>query len=165
MFYVDTRERYGYSFGSQRIKTERRTLPVGDYAVMANDLYVGVIERKSMDDFVRSLVDGSLNFCMAELASVPASAIAVEGTYAELLRRKRIRKGLLPDLLARLQTRYPSVSINFLETRKIAQAWAHYFLMVARDNANVNLSLFISPDNQVALKTNEAGLCERSDDR
>ena len=142
--YIDTRERYGYTFANQDVKTERRPLPVGDYAVAVEDRTLGVVERKSMDDFVRSFVDGSLSFCMAELAALPASAVAIEGKYSELLRHERVRSGLLPDLLARLQVRYPKVSINFLETRKIAEAWTYHFLRIVRDNESATLSLLDS---------------------
>ena len=65
---------------------------------------------------------------MAELAALPMAAIAVEGKYSELLRHERVRAGFLPTLIARLHVRHPQVSINFLETRKIAEEWTYRFL-------------------------------------
>ncbi len=85
---IDTRERYGYGFKGRGIVVERVTLRAGDYAAfIGNGESVAVVERKTMDDFCKSLLDGSLGFAMSELAQCGTSAVAVEGTYAQLLRR------------------------------------------------------------------------------
>lgn len=138
--YVDTRERYGYSFAAQGGRVESRHLLVGDYATLNGDRVVGVVERKRFDDFANSLVTGSLNFAMAELVSAPVAAIAVEGTYTMLLRHRYTPAGFLPELLARLQVRYPQVSINFLESRKIAEEWTYRFLRAAHGSAETRES-------------------------
>jgi hypothetical protein len=134
VYLVDTRERYGFTFAAHSAATERRRLAVGDYAVMRDGDIVAAVERKAFDDFVTSLVDGSLGFAMAELATLPAAAVAVEGTYAMVLRHDYIRAGFLPELIARLQVRYPEVPINFLESRKLAEEWTYRFLSAACAN-------------------------------
>ena len=69
---VDTRERYPYKFTQQQATTERRALPAGDYGIAHDDQIVAVVERKSLDDLVRRLIDGQLTYALADMASTPA---------------------------------------------------------------------------------------------
>ena len=69
---VDTRERYPYKFTQQQASTERRALPAGDYGIAHDDQIVAVVERKSLDDLVRRLIDGQLTYAIADMASAPA---------------------------------------------------------------------------------------------
>jgi ERCC4 domain len=133
-FYADTRERYGYSFSAHGGKVERRALPVGDYAAIQDGKIIGVVERKTIEDFATSLVDGSLTFAMAELAAIPAAAIVVEAPYSALLDYAHTRSGLIPTLVSRLLIRYPQVSINFLESHKVAEEWTYRYLLAAYAN-------------------------------
>ena len=68
---------------------------------------------------------------MAELASLPAAAVVVEDRYSALFKVERVQPGWLPELLARLQVRYPGVPIVFTETRKLAEEWTYRFLAAA----------------------------------
>ncbi len=129
---VDTRERYGYKFAAHPVQVLRRALPVGDYAAERDGALIASVERKTLDDFVKSLVDGSLNYVMSELALLRCAAIVVEGTYSAVLRHQYTRAGFLADLIARVQVRYPSVPIVFAESRKIAEEWTFRFLRAAR---------------------------------
>jgi hypothetical protein len=129
--YVDTRERYPYRFGQRQVATERRKLSVGDYAVVADDVVVAVVERKTMENLSADLVSGKLGFVMAELTGLQAAAVVVEGRYTELFKSEWVEKGWLPDLVARLQVRYPSVPIVFCENRKFAEEWTYRFLAAA----------------------------------
>jgi ERCC4-type nuclease len=128
---IDTRERYGYAFRSHDVTLARRPLRVGDYGVEANGTLVAAVERKSLDDFSKTLVVGSLNFAAAELSRLRSAAIVVEGTYSALLRHEYTRPGYLPELVARLQVRYPNVPIVFLESRKVAEERTFRFLRAA----------------------------------
>lgn len=141
VFYVDSRERYAYAFPTHRPTIVRRALPVGDYAVMDDERYLAVVERKAMGDFTTSLVDGSLSFAMAELSAVALAAVVVEGTYSQALRHAHTRAGLIPALTARLCVRYPHVSIHFLESRKVAEEWSYRFLCAAHANAQMFLGI------------------------
>jgi ERCC4-type nuclease len=63
---VDTRQRYPYKFTRQEhTNTERRALPAGDYGVEFDDEVVAAVERKSIDDLSRRLVDGQLAYALA----------------------------------------------------------------------------------------------------
>jgi ERCC4 domain-containing protein len=55
---IDTRERYPYKFAHQQASTERRALPAGDYGIAHDGEIVAVVERKTLDDLVRRVIDG-----------------------------------------------------------------------------------------------------------
>src|SRR3954453_2184350 len=65
---VDTRERYPYRFAGRPVERQRTALPIGDHAVRPGELVIAAVERKTPEDFTKSLVDGSLNYALAELA-------------------------------------------------------------------------------------------------
>jgi hypothetical protein len=130
VIFIDTRERYGYTFAGHAVRVERRALQAGDYAVAMGDSY-GAVERKRMDDFANSLVNAQLSYTMAELALLPAAAVVVEGTYSALLRHPHAPAGYLADLAARLQVRYPTVPIVYVESRKLGQEWSYRFFKAA----------------------------------
>lgn len=138
-FCIDTRERYGYTFSRHGAAVVRRALPVGDYAAEAEGRIIAAVERKSCDDFARSAVDGTLNYAMAELATLPAAAVVVEAMYSELLRHQYTRTGFIADVVARLQVRYPNVPIVFAESRKIGEEWTFRFLRAAHATADASM--------------------------
>lgn len=127
---VDTRERYPYRFAGRPVETSRGALTAGDYAAPAEGP-VAAVERKSLPDLAKGLVEGSLGFVMGELAALPAAAVVVEGRYSELFKVEHVSPGWLPELLARLQVRYPQVPVVFAETRKLAEEWTYRFLAAA----------------------------------
>ena len=135
VIYIDTRERYGYRFSGYAARIEHKALHAGDYAAVSAERVIAVVERKSIGDFKTSIADGSLMFVMAELSGAPAAAVVVEGCYSAVLRHPFSALGFLADVLVRLQTRYPNVSVNFLETKKLAEDWTYRFLHTAYDNA------------------------------
>jgi hypothetical protein len=129
---VDTRERYPYRFAKQRAETERAALPAGDYAVRdADGRTVAAVERKALADLAASLTNGSLVFELGRLAALPRAAVVVEDRYAALLRQAHSPSGFLPDLLARVQVRYPEIPIVFVETRPLAEEWTYRWLGAA----------------------------------
>jgi hypothetical protein len=129
---VDTRERYPYKFTQQQADTERRALPAGDYGITnQDDQIVGVVERKSLDDLVRRLIDGQLTYAIADLAALPRAAIVVEDRYSCLFKLEYTKPGFVTELLAALTVRYPTVPIHFAETRPLAEEWTYRFLGAA----------------------------------
>ena len=131
---VDTRERYPYRFARQKANTERAALAAGDYAVRnsAGDV-VAAVERKSVADLAGSLSNGSLAFELGKLAALGLAAVVVEEGYAKLLghAQGRVPTGFLPDLLARVQVRYPEIPIVFCENRAMAEEWTFRWLGAA----------------------------------
>ncbi len=128
---VDTRERYPYRFAGRPVECERHALRVGDYAVRAGDDIVAAVERKTLEDFTKALIDGALNYALADLATLPAAGVVVEERYGALLNNDRVQPGWLLELVARLQVRYPAVPIVFADSRKLAEEWTYRFLAAA----------------------------------
>lgn len=128
---IDTRERYPYRFAAQQAETERSALPVGDYGVIIDGSPIALVERKSIVDLVKGLSDGGLAFQMAELACHPRAAVVVEDRYSAVFKHEYVSGGVLADLLARVQVRYPNVPITFCDTRPLAEEWTFRFLGAA----------------------------------
>ncbi len=125
---VDSHERYPYRFASQQATTLREALPCGDYGVRRDGQLLAVVERKSLEDLARSLVDGRLPAQLAELATVPRAAVVVEERWSRLFTLPYVKPGFVVDLLARVQVRWPSVPVFFAETRPLAEEWTFRFL-------------------------------------
>jgi hypothetical protein len=128
---VDTRERYPYKFAGRPVERQRTALPIGDYAVRHGDRLIAAVERKTLEDFTKSLVEGSLNYALAELAALPAAAVVVEERYGALLDNQHTQPGWLLELVARLQVRYPAVPIVFADSRKLAEEYTYRYLAAA----------------------------------
>jgi hypothetical protein len=90
---VDSRERYAYRFGGQRVATVRRALPCGDYGLVTDGRLIASVERKSLTDLVASLTGGKLRYALAELAALPRAAVVVEDRYSQVFRLERVRPG------------------------------------------------------------------------
>jgi hypothetical protein len=143
---VDTRERYAWKFADQRATTLERAIPVGDYAVEVNGEVVAVVERKSVDDLVSTIVGGKFWMLLAELSafavdssgssgSARVAAIVVEDRYSAIFKLRHVRPSSIATQLAEAAVRYPSVPIVFAETRQLAQEWAFRFFGAAVDHA------------------------------
>jgi DNA excision repair protein ERCC-4 len=88
---TDTREQAPYSFDPRLAATVRRALPAGDYSVEGLEERVAV-ERKSLDDFVSTVIHGRERFRneLRKLADYRAACVVVEaGVLDVLLHRYR----------------------------------------------------------------------------
>jgi DNA excision repair protein ERCC-4 len=94
---VDTREQEPYTFDTRLVAAERRALPAGDYSVAGLDDLVAV-ERKSLDDFVSTVIHNRRRFReeLKKLASYRAACVAVEGSLLDVL-LGRYRGGAHPN--------------------------------------------------------------------
>lgn len=129
---VDSREQYPYRFAKQQATTLRAALPAGDYAVRSESgAIVAVVERKSLADLAGALNNGTLVFELAKLGEAPRAAVVVEDRYGNLLKHAYAPSGFLPDMLARVQVRYPEIAIVFVETRPLAEEWTFRYLGAA----------------------------------
>lgn len=129
--HVDTRERYPYKFANQQVATERTGLPVGDYGVVVDGDVIASVERKSLDNLVKGLVEGTMQYQLADLATLPHAAVVVEDRYSAMFKVERVQPGWLAELLAHLQVRFTNVPIVFCETRPLAEEWTYRFLGAA----------------------------------
>ena len=75
--------------------------------------------------------NGTLVFELSKLGETPRAAIVVEDRYSALLKHAYAPAGFLPDMLARVQVRYPEIPIVFAETRPLAEEWTFRYLGAA----------------------------------
>lgn len=129
--HVDTREKYAFRFAGRDANLAQETLPAGDYGVRDGERWLAVVERKSIEDFIGSLSNGSLVFQLGALSELPLAAVVVEGRYPALFGVPRVKEGWLPDVLSRLQIRYREIPIVFADSRKFAEEWTFRFLATA----------------------------------
>lgn len=137
---IDTRERYPYKFAGKQAAATRRALSAGDYAVELDGELVAAVERKSLPDLANTLIDGGLNFLLAELAALPRAAVVVEDRYSGVFKLERVPAGFVAELLAAVQVRYPNVPVLFCESRPLAEEWVFRFLGAALAQARADHS-------------------------
>ncbi|HVR89357.1 MAG TPA: ERCC4 domain-containing protein [Candidatus Limnocylindria bacterium] len=126
---VDLAEKYPWRFAGREVTTERRSLPVGDYALVRDDEIVAVVERKTPADLATAAIGGQLGLALAELGQTRHAALVVEGRLSDVLKAgERTRPGWLLNVLAALQAEHPRVSWMFAETRQLAEEWAYRWL-------------------------------------
>jgi ERCC4-type nuclease len=68
---------------------------------------IATLERKTFENLVASLSDGTLAFQMQRLGEVARAAVVVEGRYSALFKLEHVPSAFIADGLARLQVPYP----------------------------------------------------------
>lgn len=83
---VDTREQLPYAFDESKCLTIRGTLSAGDYSLVGLEASVAV-ERKSLDDFVGTVIRGRGRFEreLGRLVGYTFAAIVVEATPEDVV--------------------------------------------------------------------------------
>jgi ERCC4-type nuclease len=89
------------------------------------------VERKSLDNLASTLSDGTLAFQFQRLAELLLAAVVVEARYSALFKLEHVNGNWLADQLARLQVRYPEVTIMLADSRRYAEDWTYRFLTTA----------------------------------
>jgi len=86
---VDTREREPISFDPVRIEAIHKALPAGDYSLAGYETRVAV-ERKSMDDFVSTVIRGRDRFAreLERLREYEYACVVVEGDLSGVFGRR-----------------------------------------------------------------------------
>ena len=94
---IDSREQEGFSFDPAVAGVERKGLPAGDYSVAGLVDRVAV-ERKSLDDFVSTVIHGRARFAveLKKLRDLEAACVVVEGNLSDIL-AGRYRGGAHPN--------------------------------------------------------------------
>ena len=69
--HIDTREKYAFRFAGRDVAIEHTALEAGDYGVREGDHWLAVVERKSMEDLIGSLSNGTLAYQLAAMAALP----------------------------------------------------------------------------------------------
>lgn len=83
---ADTREQLPYDFDADRVEVVRAKLDAGDYALAGHETDA-VVERKTLDDFVSTVIHGRERFHreLKLLAQARHAAVVVEGSLADVL--------------------------------------------------------------------------------
>lgn len=83
---VDTREQEPYAFDPERVTIVRRALPAGDYSLDGHEMAIAA-ERKSIDDYVASVVRGRDRFAreLRILSGYDVACVVVEATLEDIL--------------------------------------------------------------------------------
>src|SRR5689334_3715967 len=86
---VDTREQEPYSFDPERVLAQRGALRAGDYSLAGFENRIA-IERKSLDDFVSTVIRDRDRFLreLDRLRDLDAACVVVEGNLSDVLRGK-----------------------------------------------------------------------------
>lgn len=94
---VDSREQLPYEFDTSRVKVVRRALAAGDYALDVPEPDI-VIERKSLDDYVASVILSRERFLreLELLTTYPRAYVVVEGSLDDVVEH-RYRAGVHPN--------------------------------------------------------------------
>jgi hypothetical protein len=133
---VDSSERYPWTFPSASIV--RRKLPIGDYALLAGERVIAVVERKTLANLLSDLAaPQALHHQWADLAEHPTAAVVIEGQLADFLDRRRLAKSgrrspaRVARALAELATLHPKLPMVFAGNRKLANRWCAEFFRAA----------------------------------
>jgi ERCC4-type nuclease len=86
---IDTREQRPFDFSGYGISTEVGTLASGDYSLAGYESQVA-IERKSLDDFIRSIIHERERFFaeLRRLQEMSYAAIVVEGSLVDIFGKR-----------------------------------------------------------------------------
>lgn len=126
---IDTTERYPYRFG--RADTEKRRLPVGDYALLYNGDLVAIAERKTKDNFLHEIsFFDVLKAKFEELSKFSYKAVIFESDYLDFIDPKKNRfysAKFVADLLADLSVQFPQIQFIFCRSRKSANKWLYHW--------------------------------------
>jgi hypothetical protein len=146
---IDSAERYPWAFRGASVS--RRKLAVGDYGLMLDGQLAAVVERKSFDNLLGDVgALQALHHQLADLATMPASAMVIEADYRDFLDASRLAGrwpvSHLARVLAELAALHPRLPIVYAGNRKTANAWTHQFFLALASRQ-------IAPSPQLVLET------------
>lgn len=130
---IDSNERYPWCFSGAR--TERDSLPIGDYALMDRDNMLAIVERKTLDNLLADFgMMPVLHQRLAELATHDNHAMVIESPYADFLNPRKVHHytpSFCAKVISELYALHPNLRIVFCANRKVANEWTRqYFAAV-----------------------------------
>jgi ERCC4-type nuclease len=119
---IDTREKRPYIFEN----SIKKALLSGDYSLEGFENQIA-IERKSLDDFISTILNSSLRFRreLTRLTAYEYAAVIVEGSIQDILNgeyKSKINPQSLLGLIASLMLEYPHIQFLFCHDRPHAYA-------------------------------------------
>ena len=162
---IDSAERYPWAFPGASVT--KRKLPVGDYGLMIDERLTAIVERKSFDNLLGDIgALQALHHQLADLASVPVSALVIEAEYRDFVDPTRL-DGRWPAahvarVLGELSALHPRLPIVYAGNRKSANAWTHqFFLSLASSHAAPSTQLVLETVARYDSTPRQAGLDEQ----
>lgn len=119
------------------MESVRTALPCGDYAVRTGDRLLAAVERKTLGDLIKWLVDGSLAYTPACPVFPPPSRWSRLATHSCWLHRAPSR-GWLAELTARLQGCTRKCRSRSADSHKLAEDSYSPFPRSRRSRARSN---------------------------
>lgn len=161
---IDSTERYAWKFPAARVV--KRKLPVGDYALLRDERPVAVVERKTLDNFLKDLTElKGLQQQLSELGAYPHAALLLEFQYADLGNPDKLGRwpaAHVQRVVAELAVLFPRVQPIFAGNRKLANLWTQrWFATVAAALAQAVPDTVREPLARYDGKTADGGLDAR----
>ncbi len=134
---IDTREQQPWKF-SDKVYIERQALATGDYSVKGLEHLI-TVERKSMDDYVGSIVDslreddpedGRFFRELQRMENIPYRSIVIEQPFSDLV-CGRYQSFISPAAISSKTMSFElrqGISVRFFEDRFGAAKWTEEFL-------------------------------------
>jgi ERCC4-type nuclease len=128
---VDTREKLPYEFSDPSIQAILRALPAGDYSIVGLESKVAV-ERKTLDDFVRSIIRERKRFYkeLRILSGYRAACIVVEGNLRDVKAHKykgELHPNSVFSIAVSIFTDF-GIPVFFCSSRSLARKFTELFL-------------------------------------
>ena len=132
---IDSSERYPWRFPSANLGRSR--LPAGDYALVWENRFIAVVERKTFENLLHDLYEiRILHQKLSELSSFPNPAVVIEAQYGDYSDTARIGDSLsaphINRLIGEISALHPGVQLIFAGNRKLANAWTSRFFAAVR---------------------------------
>ncbi|MBN2238169.1 MAG: ERCC4 domain-containing protein [Dehalococcoidales bacterium] len=132
---IDSNERYPWRFPGAM--TERGVIPAGDYALVGEESFLAVVERKTLDNLLSDFNSMPvLHQRLAELAVQDNHAMVIEAAYADFLNPKKVHHynpGFCAKAIAEMFAFHPNLRIIFCSNRKTANEWTRNFFSVVHN--------------------------------
>jgi hypothetical protein len=129
---IHSNEKYPWRFPGADI--ERGVISAGDYALMQEDRFIAVVERKTFDNLMADFgTMPVLHQRLAELAAQENHALVIEASYADFLNPKKVHyytPAFCAKAIAELFAFHPKLRIVFCLNRKTANEWTRHFFQV-----------------------------------
>jgi Fanconi anemia group M protein len=151
VIYVDTREHSSQVAkmlsdidGEVKVDVKVKQLEVGDY-VLSDQI---VVERKTIEDFLQSIIDGRL---FAQLVSMSSNydrpLIILEGNYDEIFSLRNIHRNAIMGALSSIATTY---GIPIIYTSDAHETMEYLFVIAKREQ--------LGKDTDIKLRIGRKGL-------
>ncbi|SHE33960.1 ERCC4 domain-containing protein [Marinitoga hydrogenitolerans DSM 16785] len=126
---IDSNEKYPWKFPGSL--TSRKKLPIGDYALIHNEEYIAVVERKTFENFLKEF--GQMSYFhqhLIELKAYKNAALVIEANYSDFFNEHKSKiyaPAFSAKAIAEIFAYHPDLTIVFAGNRKLANEWTYKY--------------------------------------